>query len=52
MDECCGTCQYGSYDKIYGYMCVNSESEYVAYFVEHDHSCEEWEEKKENVEND
>ena len=46
MDKCCGTCRYGYYDKMQGYVCLNSESEYVADFVEYDHSCEEWEEKK------
>ena len=22
--ECCGTCKYGSYDKVNGYVCVQS----------------------------
>lgn len=43
--QCCGTCKYGSYDKTDGYVCVNGDSEYVADFVEYDHSCENWEEK-------
>ena len=41
--ECCGTCEYGSYDSIQGYVCVNDESEYVADFVEYRHSCEQYE---------
>lgn len=28
--KCCGTCEYGSYDKTDGYVCVNDNSEYVA----------------------
>lgn len=43
--ECCGTCEYGSYDKMQGYVCVNDESEYVADFTEHDFVCEEYTEK-------
>lgn len=43
--KCCGTCEYGVYDKTDGYVCVNGDSEYVADFVEYDHSCENWEEK-------
>ena len=41
----CGTCQYGSYDKIDGYVCVNSDSEYVADFTEYNHTCDSWEGK-------
>ena len=44
--QCCGTCKYGSYDKTDGYVCVNDQSEYVADFVEYDHSCTDWEEKE------
>lgn len=40
--QCCGTCKYGSYDKTDGYVCVNDQSEYVADFVEFDHSCDEY----------
>lgn len=43
--QCCGTCRYGSYDKTDGYICVNSDSEYVADFVEYKHVCDEWESK-------
>lgn len=28
MNGCCGTCKYGHYDKMQGYVCVNDESEY------------------------
>lgn len=45
MNGCCGTCKYGHYDKIQGYVCVNDESEYVADFVEYEHWCEDWESK-------
>ena len=45
MCECCGTCKYGSYDRMNGYVCVNDSSEYVADFVEYDHCCEEYTQK-------
>lgn len=45
MNGCCGTCKYGHYDKMQGYVCVNDESEYVADFVEYEHWCEEHTEK-------
>lgn len=44
--QCCGNCEYGSYDSMQGYVCVNGDSEYCADFVEYDHTCEDWEEKK------
>lgn len=43
--QCCGTCQYGSYDKMQGYVCVNGESEHCADFTDYDHCCSEWERK-------
>ena len=42
MNGCCGTCKYGHYDKMQGYVCVNDESEYIADFVEYEHWCEDW----------
>lgn len=45
-NKCCGTCEYGSYDKMNGYVCVNDQSEYAADFVEYDHSCIDWEQKR------
>lgn len=45
MNGCCGTCKYGHYDKMQGYVCVNGESEYVAGFVSFEHWCEDWESK-------
>ena len=45
MCERCGTCEYGSYDRMNGYVCVNDSSEYVADFVEYDHCCEEYTQK-------
>lgn len=44
--RCCGTCEYGSYDEIDGYICVNSESEYVADYTDYDFTCDEWTEKR------
>ena len=44
--QCCGNCEYGSYDKMQGYVCVNGDKEYCADFVEYDHTCEDWEEKE------
>lgn len=26
MNGCCGTCKYGHYDEMQGYVCVNDES--------------------------
>lgn len=46
MKECCGTCEYAHYDKVQGYVCTNSDSEYVADFVEYEHCCEDFEEKE------
>lgn len=44
-EECCGTCQYSTYDKMTGYVCCNDNSEYIADFVEYGHCCEQYEEK-------
>ena len=43
--KCCGTCRYGSYDKMQGYVCVNSDSDYCTDFVDYKDGCEEWEGK-------
>lgn len=51
MKKCCGTCRYGHYDKMQGYVCVNDASEFVADFVEYDHICDDCEDK-ENAESD
>lgn len=45
-EQCCGTCQYGSYDKMQGYVCVNADSEYCADFTEYGHVCDEYTEKE------
>lgn len=45
--ECCGTCKYGLCVKANGYVRSNEESDYVADFVEYDHSCDFWEQKQE-----
>lgn len=46
-NQCCGTCKYGNYDPMQGYVCVNADSEYVADFVEYEHCCEDF---TENIE--
>ena len=45
MNGCCGTCKYGHYDKMQGYVCVNYDSEYAADFVDEEMLCEEYTEK-------
>lgn len=45
IDKCCCTCQYGSYDKMQGYVCVNGDSIHCADFTDYDHCCDEWEGK-------
>ena len=44
--KCCGNCEYGQYDPMQGYVCVNADSEYVADFVEYEYCCEEFEKKE------
>ena len=46
MERNCGSCKYGHYDDEEGYMCANSDSEYVADYVEFEHWCEDFEEKE------
>ena len=45
-NSCCGTCKYSTYDKVQGYICVNSESEYLADYTEYSHTCDSWEPKQ------
>lgn len=45
-NKCCATCRYGNYDKMQGYVCVNSESEYAADFVEASHYCIDYESRE------
>ena len=45
MDRCCGNCIYSSYDSDNGYMCENEDSVNYTDFAEHDHCCEDYEEK-------
>ena len=45
MKQCCGNCQYGHYDDMQGYVCTNSDSEYVADFVDADNWCDKYERK-------
>ena len=44
-ERCCGTCRYGHYDTMQGYVCVNSDSDNCTDFVDYESDCEEWEEK-------
>jgi hypothetical protein len=46
--ECCATCKWREFENISdGYVCVNSDSEYVADWVENNHVCDQWEGKGE-----
>lgn len=45
MSKCCGTCEYGNYDEVQGYVCVNDDSEYVTDYVEYCHCCVDYEPK-------
>lgn len=42
----CGNCNYANYSEEDGYVCANMDSEYATDFVEHDHVCDEHEEKE------
>jgi hypothetical protein len=42
MKKCCGTCEYGNYDEMQGYVCVNHASDKCADFVDYENFCEEW----------
>lgn len=44
--KCCGTCKYHHHENIDdGWVCVNSDSEYVADWTEYNNWCDEWEER-------
>lgn len=44
----CGTCKHHQFENIdEGYVCTNSESEYLSDWTEHNHTCDCWEEKDE-----
>ena len=47
MKQCCGNCEYVHYDDMQGYVCCNSDSEYVADYVEEKHWCEVYKETEE-----
>ena len=49
-DRCCGTCEYGSYDKMQGYVCENDEGEYYTDFVEGEFCCIDFQEKEQVIE--
>lgn len=47
MNEVCGTCKYHKYEQeSQGWVCVNSNSEYLADWTEYSDTCDEWEEKE------
>lgn len=46
-EKCCGTCKYHQHENIDdGWVCVNSDSEYVADWTEYNDWCGEWEERE------
>ena len=47
--KCCGTCEYGKYDEMQGYVCVNADSDYVADFVDCNYICGEYKDKEQNM---
>lgn len=47
-DKRCATCEYAEYNEVQGYVCTNGESEYVADFVEANHSCTDYSLKENN----
>ena len=42
----CRNCKFVHYDDWQGYICTNTDSEYIADFVFADHWCEEFKEKE------
>lgn len=44
-DKCCGTCEYGQYTDMDGYVCCNPDSAYLSDFVEYEFCCIDYEEK-------
>ena len=47
MKECCGNCKWHKHEDISdGWVCCNSDSEYVADWTEYNDWCEEYEEKE------
>ena len=46
-DEICGTCKYHKYEDIsQGWVCTNSDSEYLADWTEYNDTCEEYTDKE------
>jgi hypothetical protein len=41
--RCCGTCKYHQHDDGEDWICVNTDSEYVADWTEYEDCCENWE---------
>lgn len=41
--RCCGTCKYHQHDDGEDWICVNTDSEYVANWTEYEDCCENWE---------
>lgn len=47
MKECCGNCKWHKHEDISdGWVCCNSDSEYVADWTEYNDWCEEYTEKE------
>ena len=49
LDHKCRNCKYAHYDDWQGYVCTNSDSEYVADFVFAEHWCEKFTSKEDLV---
>lgn len=46
--ECCGNCKWHKYETAsQGWVCCNSDSEYVADWTDYEHTCDQWEEREE-----
>ena len=48
---CCGTCKYGIYNTVVGYVCINGDSKYVTAFVKYSHVCDKYEKNAEMPDN-
>lgn len=44
--NCCENCKYCECNELQDYICTNADSEYVADFVEPEHSCIDFEPKE------
>lgn len=45
--QCCGNCKWRKHEIITdGFVCVNSDSDYVTEWTDDDHVCDAWESKE------